>query len=96
MIDFDKLNEGLNNLRGLDFEMCETQERAAGNTFADLSFTKSFQARLAAIALNVPAADIKELPLREYSRVCQAVFNFIFGTSADETPSTKSEVPPSI
>lgn len=91
MIDISKLNEGLNNLRGYDLEMAETQERATGNTFADLSFTKGFQARLAAIALKVPVDEIKALPLREYTRVCGTVFSFLFNSSGDATPSPKSE-----
>ena len=95
MIDLAKLNEGLNNLRGLDFELAEAQERAAGNNFPEVSFSKSFQARLAALALNVPVADIKELPVRQFMEVCGATFNFIYGTSADATQSAKSEVSPS-
>ena len=91
MIDFDKLNEGLNNLRGYDLELAETQERATGNTSIDLSFTKSFQARLAAIALKMPADEVKALPLREYARVCGAVLSFLFPPSVSATPSTKSE-----
>lgn len=90
-IDISKLDEGLNKLRGLDFEQCEAQERAAGNTFPELSFNKSFQARLAARALDVPTADIKELPLKQFAKVTQAVFNFLFNTSDAETPSEKSE-----
>ncbi len=96
MIDFDKLNEGLNNLRGYEFELAETQERAAGNTFADLSFTKGFQARLAAMALKIPADEIKALPLKEFVKVCGAVFNFLFVPSDSATPSTNSEVSSSI
>ena len=92
MIDFEKLNEGLNNLRGYEFELAETQERAAGNTFADLSFTKGFQARLAAMALKIPVDEIKALPLKEFVKVCGAVFNFLFVPSDSATPSTNSEV----
>jgi len=91
MIDIDKLNEGLNNLRGYEFELAETQERASGNTFADLSFTKGFQARLAAMALKIPADEIKALPLRDYTKVCGAVFNFLYSPSESATPSTNSE-----
>ena len=85
-MDISKLDEKLNTLRGLDFELAETQERAAGNNFPDVTFTKGFQSRLAALALGVPTADIKELPLREYSAVCGKVFNFLYNTSANETP----------
>lgn len=83
-MDTSKLNEGLNKLTGLDFEQCEAQERSAGNTQPLLTMTTSFQARLAAKALGVPAADIRELPLREYNKTCQTVFNFLFSSDATE------------
>lgn len=86
-MDISKLNEKLGELRGLDFELAEAQERAAGNTFPDVSFTKGFQARLAALALGVPTADIKELPIKQFMQVCSTVFNFFYSTSADETPA---------
>lgn len=88
-IDVKKLDEGLNGLRGLDFEQCEAQERSAGNNYPEMSFSKGFQARLAARALGVPPADVRELPLREYNKICQTVFNFLFSTSDEETPAAK-------
>lgn len=88
MVDTSNLSEKLNALTGLDFELVEAQERAAGNAAADVSFTKSFQARLAAQALNVPVADIKELPIKQYSKVCTDVFRFLFTPSDDATPAT--------
>ncbi len=91
MVDFNKLDEGLNNLRGLDFEQAESQERAAGNNFPEVTFSKSFQARLAARALGMNVHDLKALPLRDYSQVCQRTFNFLFSTSEKETQSEKSE-----
>ena len=91
MLDIKALNEKLANLRGLDFELAETQERATGNNFPDLTFTKSFQARLAAMALNVPVADVKELPMKQYIQVCQGTFTFFYGSSGDETSLEKSE-----
>ena len=88
MIDVTKLDEKLNELRGLDFEAAEVQERAAGNNFPDVTFSKSFQARLAAIALGIPADEIKTLPLKQYNQACQRVFNFLFANSDDATPVT--------
>ena len=82
MMDTSKLTEGLNKLTGLDFEQCEAQERAAGNTQPLITMTTSFQARLAAKALGVPVADVRELPLKEYNRVCQTTFNFLFSSDA--------------
>ena len=91
MIDIDKLNEGLNNLRGYEFELAETQERAAGNTAFEVSLSKGFQARLAAMALKIPVDEIKALPLKEFTRVCGQVFNFLYVSSDNATPSTSSE-----
>ena len=90
-MDISKLNEQLGELRGLDFELAEAQERTAGNNFPDVTFTKGFQARLAALALGVPVADIKELPIRKYQDVCAKVFNFLYNPSVIETPQTESE-----
>lgn len=93
-IDLNKLDEGLKKLRGLDFEQAETQTRMGTNinlVVPAISFVKEFQARLAAAALEVPYADIAELPLQKYNRVCQTVQNFLNATSDDETPVTNSE-----
>lgn len=95
MVDISNLNEKLNELTGLDFELVESQERTAGNNFPDVTFSKSFQARLAAQALGVPVADIKELPIKKYREACSTVFNFLYSASDDETQSTQSEVSPS-
>lgn len=78
MIDIERLKENLNNLRGLDFEQCAQQERAAGNTSLLLRNDERFLSRLAALALKINVHDIKELPLREYVDVIQTVLNFLF------------------
>ena len=90
-IDYDKLQSGLNKLTGLDFEQCEAAERAAGNTFPEITFSKSFQARLAARALNINPHDIKNLPVRDYQRVCSTCFGFLFGSLESATPAALSE-----
>lgn len=92
MVDISKLEEGLNKLRGLDFEQVETRVRAKNPTAVEVSLLKEFQARLAAKALGVPYEDVVELPLKEYTRVVQTVFNFLFAISGEETPSASSEV----
>lgn len=78
MIDIEQLKEGLQNLRGLDFEACAQQERAAGNTSLLLRNDERFLSRLAALALKINVHDIKDLPLREYVDVIQTVLNFLF------------------
>ena len=85
MVDLEKLDEGLNKLRGYDMEEAESAERAAGNTFVNLSLTKSFQARLAAKALQMNVHDLKELPIKEYDAACQRVFLFFFGVGSAAT-----------
>ena len=81
-IDITKLEEGLENLRGLDFEAAAARVRKKGNTNILLKADESFQAELASMALNCPVADIRELPLKQYSQVIQTVFNFLFSTDA--------------
>lgn len=93
MVDITKLEEGLLKLRGLDFEMAESQTRSGTNTnlvVPMITFVKEFQARLAALALNVPYADISELPIKQYNRVCNVVQNFLSDTSDEETAQEKS------
>lgn len=85
-MDTKMLNEKLAQLRGLDFELAEKQERAEGNNVLEITTTKSFQARLAALALGTPVADIKELPIKKYNQVCTNVLNFLYATSDEETP----------
>ena len=84
-IDYEKLNEGLNKLTGYDLEACERDERAVNNNYPDLTFSKSFQIRLAARALEVRPDELKNLPLKDYNRVCQMVFGFLFGTAGAAT-----------
>lgn len=90
-IDFNKLDDGLNKLRGLDFEAAEQRERATGNTAAVLASTMPFHARIAAIALGVPVEDIKELPIKQYVAVTTRTSNFLFAPSDDATPAESSE-----
>lgn len=96
MIDEQKLKDGLSKLRGLDFEAAESQERLSGNNFPDVTFSRTFQARMAALALGMNVHDIKGLPMREYNRVCQTVFNFFYSTSGDEISAEQSEASPLI
>ena len=86
MIDTNKLREGLNKLTGHDFEFAEAMERAAGNAYPIINFSRSFQARLAASALDMNVHDIKNLPLKEYTALTNEVSNFLSSTSDGETP----------
>lgn len=92
MVDISNLTEKLNELTGLDFEECEKEERLAGTNSVDVSFSKSFQARLAAKALGVNVWDIKDLPLKKYAQVTMQVMTFLFADSAkEETQPNGSE-----
>lgn len=90
-IDMKPLEEGLSNLRGLDFEAAENFVRRKNAAIVEVSLSKEFQARLAAAALKVPYEDVAELPLRQYAQVTQVVFNFLFAPSDDATPAESSE-----
>ena len=79
--DREKLMAGLTKLTGNDYEAAERAERLLGNNAPMLTLTKSFQAQLAAMALDVPVPEIKNLPLRQYSAITNEVFTFLFGQS---------------
>ena len=90
-IDYKKLEEGLPTLTGHDFEMAEKQERAAGNFTPDLTFSRSFLARLGSFALGVNVHDLKDLPLNEYAQVTQKVNAFLYsGSATEENASSES------
>ena len=87
----ENLEEKLRGLTGDDFEAAEREERMLGNNFApDISLTKSFQIRLAAKALGVPADEVRRLPMNQYNMIASRVFNFLFNPSDAETPATDS------
>jgi hypothetical protein len=76
-VDLQKLLTGLNTLTGRDMVEVEFNERRAGNNSADLTFTKSFQARLAARALKEDYNVLQALPLYQYEQMCTVVFVFL-------------------
>ena len=81
-MDTTNLQAGLEALTGYDFEQAENAERTAGNMTPDISFSKGFQARLAAKALGVSITDIKNLGIREYAVITTKVMNFLFANLA--------------
>ena len=86
-IDLKELEEKLNGLKGHDFNRAEREERFTGNVTPDLTFSKSYQARLASFALGMNVHDIFDLPLKEYVQVTGKVSNFLFsGSETEETP----------
>lgn len=91
-IDTSDLEDKLATLTGRDFEQCEKAERATGNLTPDVSFTKSFQARLAAIALKVNPHDIKGLPINQFVSITTRTSNFLLDTLAQEIQLRNSAV----
>ena len=83
-MDINELRKKLDNLKGVDFEAVEKEERTAGNTSVDVTMSKSFQARLAARAMGMNPHEIKELPLKQYSKVVLEVMSFLFASSDTE------------
>ena len=77
-----ELPEKLEQLRGLDYEACAARVRKKGNTNILLKADENFQVELAATALGVTPADIREMPLRQYSQLIGIVFNFLFSTDS--------------
>ena len=84
-MDTTNLQAGLEALTGYDFEQAENAERTAGN-----SFSKGFQARLAAKALGVSITDIKNLGIREYAVITTKVMNFLFANLAADVQAAAS------
>ena len=85
----EKLKAGLAKLTGNDYERAERDERAAGNNATVLINTMSFATRLASYALDVPARELKALPIGEYLRMNAEVLSFLNGTT-DETATLES------
>lgn len=87
-----KLDEGLEQLKGYDFEEVEREEHVAGNFSGEIGTTKTFQARLAARALNVPYPEIQAMGIKDYARLTIKVFNFLYvGSVKDIIQRQKSE-----
>lgn len=83
-IDLSALRGKLETLTGFDIEAAEAEERASGNVAPDVSFSRRYQARLAAKALGCTADDIRALKANEYTVATTLVSNFLFGSLAAE------------
>lgn len=83
-IDLKAIESGLENMTGFDFEVAERDARAAGDTLPDITFSKNFQARLAARAMGVHVNDVCALPIRDFNAATMKVNNFLFASLAAE------------
>ena len=96
-MDIGNLETKLDALTGRDYEECENEERKSGNNAVDVTLTKSFQARLAARAMGINPHEVKDLPLKQYSKVIMTVMRFLFADlETEETPLNGSEAQPQI
>ena len=82
-LDYSNLEKQLETLTGYDFEEAEKEERAAGSQIPDVTFSRTFYARLAAKALGVPLKRIREARTDDYAMITTMVSNFLFGNLAE-------------
>ncbi len=83
-IDLSKLEDGLKVLRGKDYEAAERMARMQGDATPVIQYSSTFQAALAAIALGVTTTEIKDLPIKEFTKVIGQVNYFLLGDSVEE------------
>ena len=83
-IDLSKLEAGLERLTGRDYESAERMARMQGDATPMIQYSSSFQAALAATALGVTNAELKELPIKMYAKVIGRVTSFLFEDSVKE------------
>nr|DAP60298.1 MAG TPA: hypothetical protein [Caudoviricetes sp.] len=82
--DREKLIEGLNNLTGFDFTKAELRVRREGDVMPDVTFSKRFQAEIAAIALKESAKVLMTMPISEFTEMCAEVGVFLLRGSAEK------------
>ena len=82
-MDKAKLEEGLKQLTGYDFEEVEKACRLKGDAAPGIMFSKDFQSRMAAKALGVGLDEIKKMPLPEYVEITQEVSRFLLSNLAE-------------
>ncbi len=89
--NFENLEEKLDCLSGTDLEECEKEEVIAGNKAVNIFGTRTFLIRLAAKALGVPLADLKNLPMRQYLRLVRRTDLFFADVLDLKIPLPNSE-----
>lgn len=96
--DREKLIDGLNNLNGFDFTKAELRVRREGDMTPDVTFSKRFQAEVAAIALKESAKVLMTMPISEFTEMCAEVSVFLLRGSAEKMgllPDSNAEELPS-
>lgn len=96
--DREKLIEGLNSLTGFDFTKAELRVRREGDMTPDVTFSKRFQAEVAAIALKESAKVLMTMPISEFTEMCAEVSVFLMRGSVEKMgllPDNNAEESPS-
>lgn len=96
--DREKLIDGLNNLTGFDFTKAELRVRREGDMTPDVTFSKRFQAEVAAIALKESAKVLMTMPISEFTEMCAEVSVFLLRGSVEKMgllPDNNAEELPS-
>lgn len=83
-IDRDKLRDGLEKLTGEDYEQAERTVRFAGDITTDITYSRAFQAALAAKALGITRKDILAMPILEYNNAVNVVRDFLLSSHVSE------------
>lgn len=73
-LDIENLKAQLDKLTGHDLEAVTLAERRAGNQAVKLDASKSFQARLAAKALDIDVEALRDMDMLDYNGACVTVF----------------------
>ena len=90
MVDKKKMRAGLEGLTGYDFEEAEKAARMGGDMTPDVSFSKDFQARIAAKAAGVSVDEIKKLNIKEFTEITSTVNNFLFESLAETVKAQRA------
>lgn len=96
--DHEKLIDGLKNLTGFDFTKAELRVRREGDMTPDVTFSKRFQAEVAAIALKESAKVLMTMPISDFAEMCAEVSVFLLRGSAEKMgflPDNNAEESPS-
>ena len=92
MLDVKMLNEKLEGLTGYDYETARRHFKLKNKDFFGVEQLNSeFQAEIAALALGVNVNELKELPMKKYSRICNEVQRFLVSSDAEEDAAELSE-----
>ena len=82
-LDFSTLEDRLAELDAKAFMRAERECRMAADPAPDITYSSAFRAKLAAVAMGVPQAEITTLPINAYASVVSRVLNFLLKPLAE-------------